>query len=48
MSKVEHRGQYRAVSTLGFLKAVVVAEGAGPFVAKWSPFSKAAWGLSGA
>lgn len=44
-SKVKHGGQYRAVSTLGFLIAAV-AENAGPFAAIWSPFSfsEAAWG----
>lgn len=44
-SKVEHRGQYRAASTLGFLKAVWW-QTTGPFTATWSPYSKAAWRAS--
>lgn len=42
-SKLKHRGQYRAASTLGFLTAAV-AENAGPLAAIWPPFSEAAWG----
>lgn len=42
-SKLKHRGQYRAASTLGFLVAVVVAESR-PVCSHWVPILQSCLG----